>query len=825
MSGTPPESILACEHVTVVENIADERIFYRPADVFGREVQEPGRLIEAYHWGRMTSGRWWQALWAPLAPFAIANTALWMLPRPEGEYSRTPGADDAPRYPLWWIVARACVRVIGLLLTVIFMMQTALVVVDLIAGQCLGATDGQCLKGYAPADWFRGRSVRLALLIGVPLAVVLGVGAFITRLTVQDSDGVLPVSTDVPGAATPIPPAGEPGLQSDDFYDGAPSAGPLRTLHGVAAAAATALVVSAGWRSAATGFDQAVLMVAAAILVVVLVHAVLLDRGIGAGAPERYRYLRGKAGLVCVLGAAAVFVVSCVAVALRPAGAGGAAVSADDTMGVPIAITIGVADLAWVLMAVVLLRPLRTARAVWNGYPAAYRPWLGGRSSLLFAGLAILLGPALGVGVAKAVANFITGRLNPFSADDADDLSMPEFYDHIAMQWGIVIVALIVAGATLGVMFFFIVRFSPAPVPERLSGVSSQDGVMPRVRRKRRWTWFVATLNQRVHVFVAGVLTVAVLAGIVAAVHWVARFRYGYHGADAVVRPLVFVGIGGLAFMVFGLNWIILDAGRKPGSVGRSLGVLWDMSSFWPREGHPIVPACYAPKAVQDIVERVEGYLEDDEMRPIVLSGHSQGSLLMYAAAMRLMKNRPDDVSRIGLLTYGSQLQWAYGRAFPAYLGFASHRMVMTRLEGRWISLIRFTDPVGGPVLSWNLGADPLSRDEAKAAALVWGGASKPSVEAPAPDGSAFVDDDVTFALSPGRTRVGNEYWLPDPPYAEPYDPDRPRGHSNYPREADWNGLVDSVMSGASWGERAGAGSEPAPAPAPLRARDRSARP
>jgi hypothetical protein len=104
-----------------------------------------------------------------------------------------------------------------------------------------------------------------------------------------------------------------------------------------------------------------------------------------------------------------------------------------------------------------------------------------------------------------------------------------------------------------------------------------------------------------------------------------------------------------------------------------------------------------------------------------VLAGHSQGSMIAAAALTRLT---PAYRSKVALLTYGSQLQLAYARAFPAYVNYDFLCWLKNHvLADRWVSLYRETDPFGGPVLSWDrtdgpdfmsrrLGADAATADE-----------------------------------------------------------------------------------------------------------------
>jgi hypothetical protein len=87
----------------------------------------------------------------------------------------------------------------------------------------------------------------------------------------------------------------------------------------------------------------------------------------------------------------------------------------------------------------------------------------------------------------------------------------------------------------------------------------------------------------------------------------------------------------------------------------------------------------------------------------VVISAHSQGSLIVFATLLWLGEV---ERSKVALVTYGSQLQVAFPRGFPAYVNVGLLRLIRTRLRGRWINLYRETDPIAGPVLSWD--RDPM---------------------------------------------------------------------------------------------------------------------
>ncbi|MEV5373444.1 hypothetical protein AB0N12_29445, partial [Streptomyces albogriseolus] len=152
-----------------------------------------------------------------------------------------------------------------------------------------------------------------------------------------------------------------------------------------------------------------------------------------------------------------------------------------------------------------------------------------------------------------------------------------------------------------------------------------------------------------------------------------------------------------LGSWLIGLGFVLLVTwGRrayKDASARRTIGILWDVGTFWPRAAHPFAPPCYAERAVPDLTWRIATWTRATGGR-LVLSGHSQGSVLAAAAAWQLP---PSARRRVALLTYGSPLERLYGRWFPAHFGpdalDSLHRDVVC-----WRNLYRRTDPIGGPV-------------------------------------------------------------------------------------------------------------------------------
>ncbi|WP_449487354.1 hypothetical protein, partial [Streptomyces griseorubiginosus] len=147
------------------------------------------------------------------------------------------------------------------------------------------------------------------------------------------------------------------------------------------------------------------------------------------------------------------------------------------------------------------------------------------------------------------------------------------------------------------------------------------------------------------------------------------------------------IGLGFLLFVTWGRR------AYKDPSARRTIGILWDVGTFWPRAAHPFAPPCYAERAVPDLTWRIATWTRTTRGR-LVISGHSQGSVLAAAAAWQL---EPSVRARVALLTYGSPLERLYGRWFPAHFGPAALTALHHDVDC-WRNLHRLTDPIGGPV-------------------------------------------------------------------------------------------------------------------------------
>lgn len=172
---------------------------------------------------------------------------------------------------------------------------------------------------------------------------------------------------------------------------------------------------------------------------------------------------------------------------------------------------------------------------------------------------------------------------------------------------------------------------------------------------------------------------------------------------------------------------------RRSEKTRKAVGVIWDLTTFWPRAAHPLAPPCYAERVVPELHIRTRWALDKPHAMPnqVIVSGHSQGSLIVLAMVSRL---NPVHLNRIRMITYGSQIRALYGRVFPRVFGpeaigyepttgqpsltdafpdvprpgtpgppplvVDTFRHRLRTAGGEWINLFRRTDPLGWRVFS-----------------------------------------------------------------------------------------------------------------------------
>ncbi|MET9963593.1 hypothetical protein ABZ128_31730 [Streptomyces sp. NPDC006326] len=717
--GASPDELLGDPRTVRVTGDSTAAVFRRAedADAEAHPERYAGRpVIEAYCWSRLTSGNGARALWLLLLPFMVVNLAHWARPAP-------PAADAPPRAARTYGLL---VRVLALSLTVLLIAAACEVALDLFAWQCAGSA--QCtgrrswLGFLAPGGWWGQPGRRLALGALVPAALTwllwflsnrtwsayesqsppaetpAETAAETTAEAAADSaGGEAPLEAAAGGPApapTPAAPGVPPPLGRPGFWYGRRLVARLRAAHTAAGLLTVAVAVAVPTarydRRAGAPVLEALgwvleLLLAAGALAVVWV---VCRRG---RTEARADHRLDRAAVTALPGAALALLAAVLLHAgwSRPGWSSAGRLPGDLAFG---ALMLGQGCCVLVLAAVAV-RLYRFAPD-----PSAALYGLGGPAVAV---LGCALGGVMSAGVAQRVADWLDGGATPGLA--GSPLAGPP----VLLSWqAAVLPPLLLVLALLAA--WFAVR--AARVRRRLAATVAAEypGERPDADRSRRIAgvraaaaltdeapWLVAAVAGTTLLLGAGALAGAWLTGQVPG-----EAARGAHPLPAAAARAAqdagswLVGLGFVLFVTWGRR-----AYRDP-AARRTIGVLWDVGTFWPRAAHPFAPPCYAERAVPDLTWRMAGWTARTGRR-LVISGHSQGSVLAAAAVWQLP---PHVRRRVGLLTYGSPLARLYGRWFPAYFGAGP----LTALHGEvdcWRNLWRATDPIGGPVLTGAAGS------------------------------------------------------------------------------------------------------------------------
>ncbi len=754
--GTTPEDLV--DAVAAVDVAGDGKgRLVRPADRLRRPAPGPvlkaegrplPRTVEGYVWGALTSGGLAKAIWALLFPFSLANMASWMLP---------PVADGRVGKTLA-MCCRALLRVGALLLTMLLIGQLAAVSMDVFAAQCLGP--GSSCMTFLPG-WVRTaatvRTIVGLLPILIVVAVLHGVSTVNWSVDVESAEST--------GAEQPKPRllSGLPGagLIAD------PDAPALRTLH-LTAALATSVLLALGGPTGPIPSTAAMVCWGLAVAVIVLCVIGVLAFGDPTGArPDRYgKRLRAALRAVprrLVLAVNLGLFIGVVAV--RPTLPNRLVGTANTVQVVAVALASVCVALAVLLVPTALL-----ARKRWAGQPRGLRPWAGG----WMAAPVLAIAAALGGGFGSGIGLFVRTVLGDSS------LVVPGGYAYITLLWGIAglvgLVALMIGGIVLTSRRTLARRGGrgmPAEVP-----LLHADRPSDAITAAKGW-WLAGWARKSPPVVLLGLAVIVGLGAILAALLrnqqvLPASISTGT-ALGRAAATLAGFGVVVLAALAGGLLAKVYQAARNPNSA-RKLGGFADLACFWPREAHPIVPPCYALKVVPEVAARAAEYLAEPSTR-VVLTGHSQGSVLVAVAASRLLATLPaNQTERLGVVVAGSPIQSAYVRAFPAVLGYDGLAELYTDLGGRWRSLCRGTDPIGGGVTTWDR---QVFHGQLIGVGLV-------------PDTHSGALPAATVSPT-GALVLGGDHWLPDPargPFpGRRWSPGLHR-HSDYYSDPEWDRAV-----------------------------------
>ncbi|GHA48766.1 hypothetical protein GCM10010329_83910 [Streptomyces spiroverticillatus] len=679
VGGATPEEMLGDPRTTRVTGDSTAAVFRRTEDVDAEDRPRDYRdkpIPEAYVWSNLTSGNGIRALWLLLLPFMVVNLAHWMRPTTEGK---------ARTVRLYGVL----VRLVALTLTLLLVAAACEVALDLTAWQCAGSTSCSGKKSWlgflstAHGGWWSqpGRRIALAALVPVALTALLW---YLSHRTWSAYESQQPLPNAEESSAGPA--LGRPG-----FWYGRRLVARLRAAH----TAAGFLTVAGALTVATARYDrtadntlldvcgwalQGALLLGGAVVVWVVCR-----RG---RTESRFDAALDKA-LVTLLPAA-----SLVGLALavlyagwsRPAWTSTGRLDGGDRSFGLLTLAQLLLVLALAVVAVLLNRRTPVARTVMRG--------LGGPAVAM---LACALGGVMSGGVAQRVADWLDGPGTPGMATGPD---VPALGPPVLLTWQASVIPPILLVLLLVALHYGIrtwrVRSALRPRVEADYPKENPDPVRTgRIALARA----AADLTDHAPRMVAVLSGVSLLLGGIALL---GAFLYdevpgrAAKGTPSPVEAVAhtsqalgswLIGFGVLLLVTWGRR-----AYRDP-KARRTIGILWDVGTFWPRAAHPFAPPCYAERAVPDLTWRMATWTERTQGR-LVISGHSQGSVLSAAAVWQLPQRTR---RRVALLTYGAPLERLYGRWFPAYFGPSCLRGLHDEVDC-WRNLWRHTDPIGGPV-------------------------------------------------------------------------------------------------------------------------------
>jgi hypothetical protein len=729
VSGTPPEGLLEVVDLRQVDGDDIARFLQRSVP----PPEPPVR--EAFHWGNMTSGSILKAMWLLLAPFGLINLARYTLPMAV----TTPGVADTEQKRWARVTADVLLRLLGLVLTLLLTAAVTFVALDLVAWQCGNSTRCVADNGWLPFSDKHPSSWRLRMLVGVapPVALIMLLVQFGRQVYLYP-----PRVTPAPGAAQPPMEwlDGVGALAQKEFWAASPRAPMLRLFHTTACVALLSMLVAFALIKPVTGLvggDEWVDEVLWALFGAAALIGLLCTGWTAWGyhpkgdrlrsdptshdaiqIPWAFRVVRWVTWgvLLAVLVIAFFF---------------GPHYSSRGTGLLPVHLSgfTWVLNLLYAAAAVLLLFlvgiTFLLSRLIPDAGPTRHfrRMW-GGMACPIVASLAVLLATGFTAGLAIQMSRLLGDLVQPKENPGQDKalLVLPDVFHLTALLWAGLVAAALLCGLCLVFWYLFpglgrplkgrigddYNDVPPADLPERT--VSKIAKAWRRASLKFRLPFVLLVLSSFSFIF-------SLAQGYVAGHALWTRSDVAFQQVQELLYERVWfdvkffgladdVGAWALTGLAAVLGFVGMRAFRDP-RWQRPVGVVWDLLAFWPRLAHPIVPPPYGGRAVLALAKRVQD--KTGGSGRVVLSGHSQGSVICVAAVLRIgAETAPQPVtgaqpplSRVALLTHGSQLLWAYSRLFPAYLGERLLRYVYEeKLEGRWRNLHRWSDYLGAPVLA-----------------------------------------------------------------------------------------------------------------------------
>ena len=715
VGGTPPDAILGD---LAPEQVSGDAIagFYRSSDHRASDGDRGAHLdvdrhVEVYSWGGLTSQSKVRVLWLALLPFLFANLAGWM-------------CSAKTRNSSWrFRLHRLAAGLGALALTVNAALIAVMISADVNAYQTTRAGLARHQWWLAPLGWpfIAGHPARQVML-GVLVPVLFVLALVLLARTTWRYEAVRPPYRITAGhkekSRLVTAAALKDGLADDEFWDGEGSVRLITWLH---------LAVVGGFLAIVLGVTTKALTVTGSPHVIALgwiaigLGAATVALGVG------YVCLDALGALTDTLRRRLPFLLVPAGVALIAAGLfawlqpGGPAPRAAELPGM--ASVIGWTTLAIaVALAVALISMLL-------GLPGQGTliggPWV-----------TLMLAFSLLNTVLLAAEIWVAHLVGPVTSSAADALSRPQgkIYLPYVITSG---VPLLVWAAVLAILAFGLIEGVRWLLTRRLPGDTaeqyrSQAAAFrdPLTEPDNHWYWSglspfpppgdestdegqgkkwqqtiarVQFLGRAPHD--ATWLLWAIIVGqlVMAVCVW------QLHVQPPVVIRNVGVFIAGLALPA--LMAFLYSAWSDP-TKRRTIGVLWDVGTFWPRSYHPLSPPCYTERAVPELQRRM-WWLHDNGGQ-VMLTAHSQGSVLATAALVQPGCRPAGD--QPALITFGNPVCKLYSWGFPAYFDTELLEPLAPGGTGHlndWRNFYYPTDPIGGSVAPdlCAAGGDPVDTE------------------------------------------------------------------------------------------------------------------
>jgi hypothetical protein len=701
VGGTPPGAVLGD---LAPEQVSGDAIagFYRSTDHRASDGDREARLdvdrhVEVYSWGGLTSQSKVRVLWLALLPFLFVNLAGWM-------------CSATTRESPWRFRLHRLAGGLGALaLTVNAALIAVMISADVVAYQTARAGLARNQWWLAPLGWhvIAGNPARQVMLgVLVPALLVLALVWLASRTWRYEA--VRPPYRVAPERRKParkITAATlKAGLADNEFWDGESSVRLITWLHVAVVAGFLAIVLGVTTKAlAVTGPAHVVALEWIAIglggaTVALGVGYVCLD-ALDALTDE----LRGRLPFLLAPGGAALIAAGVFAW-LQPAGPAPRAAELPAMASVISWTTLAIAAVAAVALISMLL-----------GLPGSQGTLIGGPWVTLMLAFSMLNTLLLCAEI------WVAHLVGPVTTNATDALSQPQgkIYLPFVIASG---VPLVVWAAVLAALAFGLIegvrwlRHHQLPAgmarDYRDQAATFRD---PLTGPRKYWYWsglspfrppgdqsgdpgsgqdWEQKIARARFLGDASHDATWLLWGIIVAQLVMALCAWRLH----VQPPEVIRNIGVLIVgLVLPASMAFLYSAWSDPAKRRTIGVLWDVGTFWPRSYHPLSPPCYTERAVPELQRRM-WWLHDNGGR-VTLVAHSQGAVLATAALVQ-PGCRPEG-DHPALITFGSPVCKLYSWGFPAYFD----RRLIEPLEPRgharlsdWRNFYYPSDPVGGPV-------------------------------------------------------------------------------------------------------------------------------